>query len=117
MGMRVTVSVADVRTSVALALIAVLLALSLLSSNPASAIAHHEASPNTQLWGSSYARICEDDYRSQCVANNTAHRYQFVGLSSQRLDASQRALTLYSDNSEVAALAVTSDPDVVVISA
>jgi Matrixin len=97
--------------------VAILLSMIVLVVDVGGAEAHHEASPNTQLWGSSYSWPCDTHYRSQCVANNSGHRYQLVGLTTSRANATLRALDLFNDNSEVAAIAVTSDPDVVVIDA
>ena len=93
------------------------LAGSVIAGTAAPVQAHHD-SPNPTWWCSSYAHICDRTPLSQCVANNTLHLYQFVaGLSAARRNASERGLTLYSDNSEVSAVEVTSDPDVVVTQA
>lgn len=70
------------------------------------------------MWGSNFGHVCDRTPASQCVANNTIHLYELSSaLSTSRRNATLRALDLYNDNSEVSAVAVTSDEDVYVTQA
>ena len=78
--------------------------------------ASHE-STNPSWWGSDWPRECTraEGPNSQCVANNTLHLYLLnSALSTARQSATIRGFGLYNDNSEVDAVAVTTDWDVYV---
>lgn len=95
----------------ALANAAVILSTAIAMTVTASvAYGHHDG---TQLWGSNYPEPCNRAPESQCVSNNATHIYGLSStLSTNRANATIRALGLYAANSEVVASSSTGDWDV-----
>lgn len=63
----------------------------------ASTFGHHD----NNLWGSSWAHICDRTPLAQCIADNTTHVYDISSALTTWADASRRGFNLWGNNTDI----------------